>query len=414
MRFCVTIALLLGSAGTQASDWPRFRGPNGQGITDSKVPTEWSADKGVAWTTPLPGQGSSSPIVVGDNIFLTCYTNDGANGKRMIVCLDAKSGKEKWKDSIDGPKNEDRYGGYLREHGYASATPVSDGKNVYTFFGKAGAAAWTVDGEKLWQQHIGDMSGNRGWGSAASPILAGNILVVNASEERLAVVGLDVKTGKEKWAAKYDLLELCYSTPVLAKGGGDVTEAIVSMAGEVWGLNPTNGKLRWYCELDNGGNVSPSVVIGKDHFFTFGGYPEQQTNAVKRGGRKDITKSHRTWKSRDSSYVPTPILFEDHLYWVTDRGQSICAKAGDGELVTRNRLSGLKSGGRPVYASPIKAGDYIYVVTRRSGTYVFKADPKMEQVAKNVPLDDTDFNGTPAVSGDRLYLRSNKALYCVK
>lgn len=409
----LTGVLLMVSVGTvSGSDWTRFRGPNGQGVTAEKVPVEWSTES-AKWTLDLPGEGSSSPIVVGGKIFVTCYSGvDGADSRRTIVCADAQTGKMVWSDSVAGPQRDDSYSGFLREHGYASGTPVSDGTHVYAFFGKAGVVAWDMEGKKIWQKDVGQMSSNRRWGSAASPLLHDGLLIVNASEENRAILGLDAATGEEKWRAEYAGLELCFATPVLVEGDGGVMEAVISMPGEVWGINVENGKLRWYCEIDNGGNVSPSVVVGEDAFYTFGGYPAQQTNAIRRGGRKDISGSHRLWQGRDSSYVATPVLSDGHLYWVSDRGQAYSVNAKSGETVTRSRLQGLQSGGRPVYASPVKAGDHIYVVTRRSGTYVYEATPQMKQVHVSPPLDDTDFNATPAVADGRIYVRSNKALYC--
>ena len=416
IRHLAAVLILSGvSSSVRADDWSRFRGPDGQGISDAVVPVTWSSSENLGWSLDLPGEGSSSPIVVGGRVFLTCYSGGAdAGAKRHVVCVDAKSGKELWQQAIDGPAREDAYRGFLTEHGYASGTPVSDGDNVYTFFGKAGVTAWTLDGKKLWHKDVGQMSSNRRWGSGASLVLFNDILIVNASEEARAIIGLNTKDGSEAWRAEYDLLELCFATPILVKGEGDVTEAVISMPGEVWGLNPTNGKLRWFCEIDNGGNVSPGVVLSDDAFFTFGGYPQQQTNAIKRGGRSDITKSHRLWQSRDSSYVATPLFLDNHLYWVSDRGQAFVMDTKNGETVHRSRLENLVSGGRPVYASPIKSGDHIYVVSRRSGTYVFEATPEMKQVAHNKALDDTDFNGTPAISSGRLFLRSNKTLYCIK
>jgi len=408
---CLT---LIGGSLLIADDWNRFRGQNGQGIVADQVPVAWSNEDKVAWKFDLPGEGSSSPIVVGGRIFVTCYSGSDTAAKRFIVCLDAATGKEIWQDTVPGPQREDAYSGYLQEHGYASGTPVSDGKHVFAFFGKAGVAAWTVDGEKVWQRDVGQMSSNRRWGSGASPVLNDGILIVNASEEARAIFGFDAVTGNELWKAEYDRLELCYATPVIVVGEGGVAEAVISMPGEVWGLNATNGKIRWYCEIGNGGNVSPSVVVGEDSFFTFGGYPAQETNAIKRGGRKDVTDTHRLWQSRDSSYVATPLLHDGHLYWVSDKGQAFCVNVKSGETVTRTRLTGLESGGRPVYASPIKAGNHLYVVTRRSGTFVFEATPDMKQVAQNPALDETDFNATPAVVDGSLYVRSNQALYCIK
>ena len=415
MKQVLPILLLFPSLTVTGEDWNRFRGNDGQGISESTVPVEWTAQKNVAWTTDLPGEGSSSPIVVGDRIFLTCYDGEsGSAAKRTLVCLDVDSGKITWQKSIEGPSREDSYSGYLREHGYASGTPVSDGSNVYAFFGKAGVVAYSVDGNNLCQKEVGQMSSNRRWGSAASPVLFGDILIVNAAEEARAILGLDAATGKELWKSDYDGLELCFATPVLVEGDGGAMEAVISMPGEVWGLNAANGKLRWFCEIGNGGNVSPSVVVGDEAFYTFGGYPAQQSNAIKRGGRKDITATHSLWQSRDSSYVATPLHHDGHLYWVSDRGQAFCVDSKTGKTVTRTRLTGLQSGGRPVYSSPVKAGNHIYVVTRRSGTFVFEATPEMKQVVRNPALDDSDFNATPAISKGRMFIRSNKSLYCIK
>lgn len=409
---CLT---LLTIASVSADDWNRFRGNDGQGTSATTVPTEWDTSNHLAWSVELPGAGSSSPIVVGNRIFVTFYDGEsGDDAQRGLICLDAATGKKLWQETISGPQREDSYSGYLKEHGYASGSPVSDGERVFAFFGKAGAVAFTVDGQKLWQKDLGQMSSNRRWGSGASPVLSGTTLIVNASEESRAIFGLDAATGKELWKAEYDRLELCFATPVIVQGEGDVTEAVISMPGEVWGLNTENGKLRWYCEIDNGGNVSPSVVVGQKAFYTFGGYPAQETNAIKRGGRKNISDSHRLWQSRDSSYVPTPLLHDNHLYWVSDKGQAFCMNAETGETVTRARLSGLASGGRPVYASPVKAGDLIYVVTRRSGTFVFEATPEMKQVAHNPALDESDFNASPAIANGKMYLRSNSKLYCIQ
>ena len=139
-----------------ADDWSRFRGPSGQGVSKSEVPTEWT-ESNLAWATPLPGSGSSSPIVVGNRIFLTCYSGEGTSGKRHLVCSSADDGKLLWQHTVDAPRSEDSYRGYLTEHGYASGTPVSDGKFVYAFFGKAGVVACTMMGEEVWRREVGQM-----------------------------------------------------------------------------------------------------------------------------------------------------------------------------------------------------------------------------------------------------------------
>jgi len=417
IRYFLLFAVVLPMTPTllEASDWSRFRGNDGQGIADCSAPVEWNTENGAAWSVDLPGEGSSSPIVVGGRVFVTYYKGErGADAERGLICVDAKSGKLIWQDSVAAPDREDAYSGYLTEHGYASGTPVSNGTHIFAFFGKAGVAAWTIEGDKVWHKDVGQMSANRRWGSAGSPVLFDNTLIVNASEEARAIIGLDIATGEELWKAEYDGLELCYATPVVVPGESGEMEVVISMPGEVWGLNAASGKLRWYCEIGNGGNVCPSVVVGEDAFYTFGGYPAQETNAIQRGGRKDITETHRLWQNRDSSYVATPLLFDGHLYWVSDRGQAFCVNAETGETVTRRRLSGLVSGGRPVYASPVKAGDHIYVVTRRSGTFVFEANPDMKQIAHNAALDESDVNATPAVVDNAIFLRSNMKLHCIR
>ncbi len=415
-RFVVVPVLLMVWTGgfSRGADWLRFRGPGGQGHAESAAAVEWSGDQGVAWSTELPGKGSSSPIVTGNRVFVTCWSGSTEeDASRSLVCVDADSGDVLWTETLRTGEHEDPFDGFITEHGYASGTPVTDGKNVYAFFGKAGVLACTVDGQRLWHRDVGQQSSQQRWGSAASPVLFDDILIVNAAEESRAVIGLNTADGEERWRAEYDALELCFGTPVLAAGEGGVTEAVLAIPGEIWGLNPENGKLRWFCEVDTSGNVSPSVVVGDDAVYTFGGFPDTQSNAIRRGGRKNISDTHRLWKSGDSSYVATPLLLDGRLFWVADRGQVLVMDAASGELVHRRRLSGLKSGGRAVYASPVLAGDHIYVVSRRSGTYVFAAEPELPQVAHNPPLDDTDFNATPAIVDGRIYLRSDRSLYCV-
>ena len=325
-----------------------------------------------------------------------------------------KTGKSLWTYSAAAPEREDQYQGFLTEHGYASGSAACDGNQVYAFFGKAGVAALTMDGEVKWHVQVGDLSSNRRWGSGASLVVADDILIVNAAEEARAIIGLNVGDGSEAWKAEYDSLELCFATPVLAEGDGGMMEAVIAMPGEAWGINPKNGKLRWYYETGTGGNVSPSVVVGDDAFYTFGGYPQQQTIAIKRGGRKDVTESHRLWEARDSSYVATPLLHEDHLYWVSDRGFAFAVNAKTGETVTRTRLTSLRSGGRPVYASPILSDGKLIVVSRKSGTLVFEASPEMKLLHQNPALDESQFNATPAAVDGSLYLRSDEALYCIR
>ena len=206
-----------------ATDWPQFRGPNASGTAaDADPPVEWSASKNLEWKTPLPGPGTSSPIVVGGKVFVTCYTGygDGSNGKmgdlkRHLLCADLGSGNILWNKSQPAAQPEDEYSGFLREHGYASNTPVSDGKRVYAFFSKSGVFAYDLKGKQLWHAEVGTLSNNRRWGSGASLMLAEDRLIVNAADEGRKIVALDVATGKELWSSPASSLELAFGTPIL-------------------------------------------------------------------------------------------------------------------------------------------------------------------------------------------------------
>jgi outer membrane protein assembly factor BamB len=215
------LSLIALSAGIQAADWRQFRGPNASGIAaNARPPIEWSATNNRRWQVRLPGPGTSSPIVVGSQVFVTCYTGygDGSNGEmadlqRHLLAIDRNSGRILWQKSVASNGSEDAYSGYLREHGYASHTPTSDGENVYAFFGKSGVHAYTTDGGKLWERQVGQRSNNRRWGSAASLMLHRGKLIVNAADESRAILALDRKTGKELWRAPGDSLELGFGTP---------------------------------------------------------------------------------------------------------------------------------------------------------------------------------------------------------
>ena len=403
-------------------DWPRFRGPNGSGIaTGAQPPTTWSDTQNVKWKTELPGPGTSSPILVGDRVFVTCWTGYGVTKSksplsRELVCVDRASGKVKWTRAVAGETQVDHYEGYLPEHGYASHTPTSDGESVFVYFGRSGAAAFDLDGKQLWHVKLGDGANQKNWGSAASPVLYKDTVIITASEEAHAVVALDKKTGKEVWRAPGAALEYVFGTPALA-GSPTAPELVFALPEELWALNPDTGKLRWFATTGLPGNIAPSVVVGEGVVFAFGGFPQLGAVAVKTGGKGDVTISHRLWQTRNSTYVPTPVLHEGRLYVVTDQGFALCLDAQTGEQVFKERLPGASAsgrGGKPFYASAVLANGNLFAVSRRNGTFVIEAKPQFKLVAQNsFASDATQFNATPAVSGKELFLRSDKFLYCV-
>lgn len=185
-------------AETESITWSRFRGPNGSGISsDESIPTQWDESQNIKWSTPLPGPGSSSPILTDQLVFVTCYKGINSESRqadtkdlsRSVVCLSRQDGKILWQHNEPAVQPEDRYQGMgVPEHGYATNTPVTDGQKVFAFLGKSGVLAFDLQGNKLWQTSVGTQSGNRGWGTASSLILYQDLVIVNASEESQTIL----------------------------------------------------------------------------------------------------------------------------------------------------------------------------------------------------------------------------------
>ena len=402
--------LLTAPTMSQAENWSRFLGPEGRAASPkSDIPLTWSESENLKWKTAI-GAGSSSPIVWNDRGFLTSYSGAGEDVTRALLCFDRETGKQLWKFQVGNEGTEDPAQGFLNEHGYASNTPVTDGKLVYVFFGKMGVYAVDFNGNEKWSVPLGKESSNRQWGSAASPILYQDKLIVNAADEGRAIVALNKSTGELIWESEAAGYELSYNTPTVVE---QHNELVVSVPGELWALNLETGKLKWYAETNLAGNVSPTTILDGETIFAFGGFRSSGSHAFPVGGEDDVT-SDELWYARNSSYVATPLLHEGHFYWIDDRGIAYCTRAADGELVYRERVPGLTSGGRPVYASPVLAGDHIYIVSRYDGTFVLPARPEFEILAQNeFADDDSDASGTPALSGNEMFVRSGKYLYCI-
>lgn len=445
------VALLTLSQSTAQADWPRFRGPNGTGISTEEAvpPTKWSPEKNVLWKTPLPGPGVSSPIVVKDRVFVTCWSGYSDNGresgdikdlKRHLVCLDRKTGYLIWDKKVDAVQPEDPYSGPgVPIHGYASHSPVSDGERVYVFFGKTGALAFDFDGRQLWHKELGKESDRMRWGSSSSPILYKNVLIVTASPESEALVGLDTKTGEELWRAEAAGLANVWSTPALAKVDEEKTELVIGVPNEMWGLDPLTGKFHWYAETRTG-DQSNSSVITRDGivYVVQSGRGSGASAAVKAGGKGEVTDSNVLWSSRPSGRFGTPILYEGRIYNLTARSVT-CYNAENGERLyeesipatvgtapdsndsandqeqERPRRGGGRGGfGGRDYSSPVMAGGHIYYVTGSGETIVLKPGEKFELVARNqVTKDSESFLACPAVSDGAIFIRSNKHLYCI-
>ncbi len=418
---CLLASVLLTATVSHAAEWPQFRTGGGV-VTEAPAdfPLTWKTGESVRWEATLPGKGSSSPIVWGSAVFVTCYSGYGTSEtgqpaalQRHLLRLDLEDGQVVWDRVIPGTTPEDTYEGFLTEHGFASSTPVTDGEHVFAFFGKAGVFCFDFDGQQVWHTSVGQESSNRRWGSAASPVLYQDLVLINAAEESQSLRALRKVDGSEAWKSEASTLELCYATPAIVTVDS-VDQLVLPVPGEVWGFNPRTGALDWFATTPLTGNVSPSPIVDGNRVFLFGGFRSSGSLAVRCGGKDDVTATHIDWTSRNSSYVATPVLFGGHLYWVDDRGTAWCVDANSGQQVYRERLNGLSSGGRPVYASPVVMGDKLYVVSRFDGTFVLPAKPEFQVLAQNkFDGDVSDFNATPAIANGSLLIRSDRKLYCV-
>lgn len=412
MRLTLAALFALTSLAPAAdTDWRAFRGNDGTATTSAKLPTKWDAKDNIAWKTDLPGAGTSTPVVIGDHVFVTCYSGYNVPGQpqgkqddlKLHLCrLDRKTGKLDWTKDVKAKLPEQDK---IRDgHGYASSTPTADAERVYCFFGKTGVVAFDHAGKDLWTADVG--SALHGWGSAASLLLHDGLLIVNASVESETLFALDVKTGKEVWNVK-KVFE-SWNTPVLAKAG-DRTELVLAINGKVLGLNPKTGKELWRCDTGIPAYMVPSIVVADGVAYVIGGRPAGGL-AVKVGGSGDVTKTHRLWTSKKGSIVSSPVYSDGYLYWMGENNETaFCADAKTGEVVYEERVP--RAG--QVYGSPVLADGKIYYPARDGKVHVVAAKPMFELIASNTFGERGTFNSSPAVSGSQLLLRTDKSICCV-
>jgi outer membrane protein assembly factor BamB len=395
------------------SDWPNFRGPTQQGVTDAKnLPLKWGQTENIAWKVELPGPGASSPIVLGDHIYITCYSGffveDKPGGaqkdlQRHLLCFD-KTGKPLWEKRIPAKLPEEDS---IRDHGFAGNTPAADKDMVICFFGKSGVYAFDHSGNQLWQADVGDKT--HGWGSAASSVIYKDLVFINASVESDSLIALDRKTGKQKWKAPK--IHEAWNTPVVIENVNNKPELIIATQGSVHAYNPDNGKPLWTCATDITWYMVPSIVAHEGIIYCLGGRSGVAGLAIQSGGSGDVTKTHRLWTSQKGSNVTSPVFKDGRLYWMNDNQEmAFCADAKTGKVIYQQRVN--RAG--QVYASALLAGDRIYYLTRDGKTFVVAAKPTYEELAVNDLRDGSIFNATFAVDGNRLLVRSDKFLYAIE
>lgn len=400
-------------AGTPpAGDWPQFRGPGGMGVGPaSTLPVRWSENENILWKAPLPGPGTSSPITFGNRIYLTCYSGYGVPDqpggspdqvKRHLLCLDRKTGAQIWNKEVGGAGAEEAS---IREnHGYASSTPAVDSDRLYAFFGRSGVYAFNHQGEQLWRTSVGERT--NGWGSAASLLLFGNLVIVNASVESDSLVALDRATGREVW--RQTGIKESWNTPIVVTAPGGRKELVVGIFRKILAFDPASGAPLWSCDTGIDWYMVPSMVARDGIVYCIGGR-SGGCLAVRAGGSGDVTATHRLWTGKNGSNVSSPVILDDHLYWAKDSPAiAYCAEAATGNIVYEERLEGAQ-----IYASALAAGNHIYYISRSGRTFVLPARPTFRIEQTNELRDGGVWNASPVVTEGRLYLRSDRFLYCI-
>jgi outer membrane protein assembly factor BamB len=408
------------------ADWDRFRGPNGSGASEGPAPPlEWSAEKNLKWKTPLPGKGTSSPIVSGDRVFVTCYTGYGQDLAkpgdpkdlvRHLIALDRSTGQEVWRASVAASGEEDPYKGFITQHGYASSSPATDGKSVFVLFGKSGLFAFDREGKQLWRTELGTKSDPAKWGDGSSPIVFGDLVIVDAGILGNQFVGVNKTTGEIAWSLADPTFTNCWSTPTPIQVEG-VDQILFQVPKKVMAVDPRTGALLWSAASPIDDAACGSIVTKDGNAYLMGSRAGHAMG-IKCGGTGDVSETNTLWNTRVQAGISTPVIIGENLYWASG-GIFFAARTSDGKVVYKQRLPriGGPTGGFPNadYSSPIAVGENIVLFTRSGESYVIKAGDEFQLVAHNAAFadDSTAFSATPAVSDGELFVRSEGNLYCI-
>jgi outer membrane protein assembly factor BamB len=387
-----------------AEDWPWWRGPgrNGVAAPDQNPPTQWSATQNVAWKTPVPGRGHSSPTVVGPHIYLA--TADEAQQTQSVLCFERATGKPLWQTVV-------HRGGLMRKHeksSAAAATVACDGQRLYVDFANSDAvflSALDLQGKLLWQAKLADYRIHQGYG--ASPALYQS-LVLAAADSHLGgvVAAFDRQTGALVW--KHDRpKQPNYTSPIILKVDGR-DQLLMTGCDLVSSFDPLTGATLWEIPGATTECVTSTVTDGQ-HVFCSGGYPKNHLAAVLADGSGKIA-----WETKDRVYVPSLLARDGYLYGVLDAGVAVCWKSDTGEQVWKKRLGGDFS------ASPVLVRDMVYATNENGETFVFRAHPEPFELLATNKLGD-QMMASAAICGGRVYLRvieqvegqPQEVLYCL-
>jgi outer membrane protein assembly factor BamB len=423
-----------------ASRWPQFRGPNASGRADgANLPDTWSAadGKGIAWKTPIPGLAHSSPIVWGDRVFVTTAissrkdasfkpglygegtaSEDVTSHKWNLMALDRRTGKILWeRTAYEGTPKEKRH----IKATYANATPATDGKYVVAFFGSQGLYAYDLDGNLEWKRDLGRLnagaydSPDYEWGTASSPIIYKDLVIVQADQQKDSfVMAVRLKGGAIAWKTTRDELP-SWATPTVYTAGA-TPELVTNAPKFIRGYDPGTGRELW--RLGRSSNITaPTPVFDKDLIVVMSGRrPNAPIFVLKAGARGDITLPEGAttggpvvWTRESAgSYMPTPLIHDGRIYVLKNQGILTCWDLRTGEQIYEQRLPGVTSG---FSASPILADGKLYLSSEDGDVFVVRAGPKFEVIATN-PMGQP-LMATPAIADGLLIVRGERDLFAV-
>ena len=416
--------------------WPRWRGPQGNGVAPrGNPPTTWSETENIKWKIEVPGQSTSTPIIWGDKMFFqtavlveeaapataTVQPSTGprrGRGRRGmsqapggiysfdLVCLDRTTGRILWQEAV---RREKPHEGHHRDHGYASYSPVTDGRWIWASFGSRGLYCFDLDGKLRWKRDLIQMQTRAGFGEGSSCALADRaVVVVMDHEGDSAIFAFDKDTGTPLWQKARDE-PTSWATPVTAEVDGQI-QVIANATNFVRSYDARTGDLIWQCTGQTL-NAIPTPVLGFGKVYCTSGFRGSALQAIELGRTGDLSGTDAiAWQVNDATpYVPSPLLYGDRLYFCAGNNAVIsCYQATTGKPhYTRQRLDGI----RGVYASPIGVAGRVYLLGRNGVAVVIKNADTLEVLATNT-LDD-GFDASPAVIDGDLYLKGRKYLYCV-
>ena len=418
-----------------ADDWPQWRGPMASGVSaEQGLPVRWSDTENVAWKAPLRGLGISSPIVFGDRVFVTSQAGtglvrpgprlvQGANaaeaGERplgagptsgdgkvvfLVSAFDRASGKRVWQFELpaEGPLPS-----VHEKHNLASPSPVADSERVYAWFATGQVAAVDHSGKLVWKKHLGAEYGpfEINWGHSSSPALyKDRLLLLSYHEPQSYLLSLDARTGAVKWKADAPRGVTSYSTPLVIDAGGR-TEIIVNSSSGVSGHDFATGKQLWHIEETNRFPI-PVPLFHEGMIYTSRGYRSSPFMAIKTGGKGNIANSHVAWRVPSGApYVSSIVHYDGLIYMTGDVGVLTVVDAKTGERVYQERVGGVYS------ASPVAGDGKVYLASEDGETIVISAGRTPKVLARN-RLNARQL-ASPAVSGGRLFIRSDDVLYAI-